>query len=164
MNEIWKDVRGFEGLYQVSNLGNIKSSYTNKTLTPSNNGTGYYYINLRKNKANFRYYAHRLVAQTFLDNPNNYPCINHKDENRKNNSVDNLEWCTYEHNNNYGTHRDKLSKSGSKAIVQWKDGKKIKEWESAKVAGLALGIQNQNIAKVLKGLRNTAGGYEWTYK
>lgn len=164
MNEIWKDVRGFEGLYQVSNLGNIKSSYTKKIRKPGNNGTGYYYVNLRKNNKSFNHYVHRLVAEAFLDNPNGYSCVNHKDENPSNNCIDNLEWCSYEYNNNYGNHRKNLSKSGSKAIIQWKNGTKIREWESAKVAGLALGIQNQNIAKVLKGLRNTAGGYGWTYK
>ena len=103
MREIWKDIEGYEGLYQVSNLGRVKSlqMYANggykkrvKILKPCNNGNGYYVVYLMKNKKRSVNYIHRLVAQAFLKNFNNYKCINHKDENKSNNNVDNLEWCS----------------------------------------------------------------------
>ena len=123
MEEIWKDIKGFEGLYQVSNLGNIKS--LDRYMCRSHNEgltikgkiripqlvKGYYQIVLCKDGINFQYKVHRLVAEAFILNPNNYPCINHKDENPVNNKVENLEWCTHKYNNNYGHHKEKCSKS-----------------------------------------------------
>lgn len=113
--EIWKDIKGYEGLYQISNYGNVKSlerviednkgSYIKKEkiLTPTINNRGYYHIGLRNNSKTKYYYVHRLVAEAFIPNPNNYPIINHKDEDKTNNKVDNLEWCTPKYNANYGT-------------------------------------------------------------
>ena len=108
MSEIWKDIQGYEGLYQVSNLGRVKSLNYNKTskskiLSPGKNKTRYLSVCLFKNKKGKVFYVHRLVAQAFIDNPNNYPEVNHKDENPSNNHVNNLEWCTHKYNSNYGT-------------------------------------------------------------
>lgn len=113
--EKWKDIKGYEGLYQVSNFGNVKSlnyKRTNKEalLKLQTNTDGYKIINLRKDGKNKLYLVHRLVAMTFIPNPNNYPIVNHKDENKENNSVDNLEWCTHIYNLNYGDRGKVVSK------------------------------------------------------
>lgn len=119
MNELWKDIKDYEGLYQVSNLGNVKSVekiieasnqygakykclHKERILKPTVNKDGYYRVSLSKNNKVKNYLVHRLVAETFLDNPNNYPCINHKDENKQNNYLINLEFCTVKYNTNYG--------------------------------------------------------------
>lgn len=113
MNEIWKDIKGYEGLYQVSNFGRIKSlprtykkRYIDKEIIkkPSKLPKGYLRVGLSKNGNTKYYFIHRLVADTFIPNLNNYPCVNHKDCNTSNNNVDNLEWNTYEQNNNYKNH------------------------------------------------------------
>ena len=105
MEEIWKDIQGYEGLYRVSNLGRVKSFHKAKEhiLSPGKDKDGYFQVQLYKNGINKMRKVHRLVAQAFISNPNNLPQINHKDENKQNNNVDNLEWCTNEYNHNYGT-------------------------------------------------------------
>ncbi len=124
--QIWKDIPGYEGKYQVSNTGRVRSLNYNgtgktKVMKPSTNKLGYKRINLCKDGKKKKYSVHRLVALTFIPNPNNYPIINHKDENPSNNYYKNLEWCTYEYNNNYGTKREKLSKAG-KGRTAWNKG------------------------------------------
>ena len=112
--EEWKSIPGYEGLYEVSSYGRVKSleiSYTRKNgimdhkpeiiLSPKNNGTGYFMVCLYKNKTHKYYLIHRLVALAFLPNPDNLPCVNHKDEDKTNNKVDNLEWCDHKYNSNY---------------------------------------------------------------
>lgn len=142
MEEIWKDIKEYEQLYQISSHGNVKSlNYRNsgKSQILKNHimKNGYQQIKLCKQQPNKRYYIHRLVAEAFIPNPNNLPCVNHKDENPSNNHVDNLEWCTYEYNNNYGTVKERISKTQlnnpklSKKVYQYTlDGKFVKEWES----------------------------------
>lgn len=96
MIEEWKDVIGFEDKYQISNLGNIRLKGNNLFKVPIMELSGYYYTYLDGNKIS---YIHRLVAQAFIPNPNNYPCVNHINGTKKDNKVNNLEWCTYSHNN-----------------------------------------------------------------
>lgn len=122
MQEIWKDIKDYEGLYQVSNLGRIKSlgktvkykdgrtyTYPEKILN-QNLARGYLYVNVRKMDHSKRYVAvHRLVAETFIPNLNNLPQVNHKDENKENNCVTNLEWCDRIYNCNYGTLPQRVS-------------------------------------------------------
>ena len=110
MEEIWKDIDGFEGLYQVSNFGNVMSlNYGNrgyaKKLTPKCNNSGRLWVELLKGGKRKCMLVHRLVALAFIPNPNNFPQINHKDENPKNNFAFNLEWCTQSYNNNYSIER-----------------------------------------------------------
>ena len=119
MEEVWKPVVGYEGLYEVSNMGRVKSlgngksnnsSYSKeRILKGRKTHRGYLRVNLYKNNKAKDYYIHRLVAEAFIPNIDNLPCINHKDENPKNNHVTNLEWVTYKENNNYGTHNEKVA-------------------------------------------------------
>lgn len=114
MEEVWKDIPGYEGLYQVSNFGKIKAlpkikitpdGRVGKTkeiiLKENDNNFGYKSVSLSKNCKKTRFRIHRLVAEAFLENPNNYKEVNHKDENKSNNNVNNLEWCTRSYNAKY---------------------------------------------------------------
>ena len=109
MTEIWKNIEGYEGKYQVSNFGQVKSMIgQEKVLHPKKHRNGHLQIGLHKDKKRKTMYIHRLVAQAFIPNPDNLPCVNHKDENPNNNNVDNLEWCTQKYNCNYGTRVDRI--------------------------------------------------------
>ena len=101
--EAFRDIKGYENLYQISNKGNVRSLLTNKILIGGTDLQGYKIVTLRKDKKNHTKTVHRLVAQAFLPNPNKLPCVNHKDENKQNNVIDNLEWCSYSYNLNYGS-------------------------------------------------------------
>ena len=139
MKEEWKTIEGYEN-YQVSNLGNVKSLDYNRTgkekiLKPAKNKNGYSMIQLFQNGKGKGFLLHRLVAQAFLPNPNNYPQVNHKDEDKTNNLFSNLEWCTPSYNNNYGTKNERHSKA-------LKGRKHSQEW-------------NENIAKSKKGKKQS---------
>lgn len=112
MEEIWKNIKEYD-IYEVSNLGNVRNKITNKQLYYSNSNNGYLRVGLFKDHKRTMYSIHRLVAETFIDNPENKPCINHKDCNKKNNKVDNLEWCTYKENNSYKNHNLKRKLSSA---------------------------------------------------
>lgn len=127
MTEIWKDIEGYEGKYQVSNLGNVRSLNYNRTrgikaLKCWLSGAGYNTITLCLNGRGESFTVHRLVAQTFIPNPNNYPCVNHKNEIKTDNRVENLEWCTYEYNTNYGDCIQKIKNNSSNRIGVEVDG------------------------------------------
>ena len=114
MNEEWRDIEGYEGLYQVSNLGRVKSlrDKNNKKreliLKPKTMRNGYLKVDLCKNGKQKTFTVHRLVATVFISNPKNFPVVNHKDENKLNNNISNLEWCTVLYNNCYGTRLKKV--------------------------------------------------------
>lgn len=172
MEEIWKDIAGYEGMYQISNLGRVKSlsretknQYGNKDkiLKTTNLSNGYVKIGLFKNRKQTYYFIHRLVAQAFIPNPNNYPIVNHKDEKPSNNNANNLEWCTYEYNNNYGTRSLRSSITKQKKIIQYDlDGNFIKIWDSQKEAIKELKISN-HITDVCHNRRKECGGYMWKF-
>ena len=120
IEEIWRSIECYEGLYEVSNTGQVRSldryvkgkgkSYRlqkGKMLSPIKNKDGYLQVNLCCNGKYKIFLVHRLVTKTFIPNPDNLPEVNHKDEDKTNNSVDNLEWCDRSYNNNYGTRKDK---------------------------------------------------------
>lgn len=111
MSEIWKDIPNYENLYQVSNYGRVRSlhnRFKNKTyLKGCKNSKGYLLVTLCKNHTQKAFNIHRLVAEAFIPNPNNLPCVNHIDENKINNIFTNLEWCTYQYNNTYGHRLEK---------------------------------------------------------
>ena len=172
MEESWKDIEGYEGLYQVSNKGNVKSLNYNKTkkekiLKPFINSNGYLQVILCKNKTSKRFLVHRLVANAFLPNTNNYPCVNHKDECKTNNVVSNIEWCTYKYNTNYGSCIKKMSESQingkrSKAIGAFKGGKLVFTFPSTKEAGRQ-GFNQGAVASCCRGEIKSHKGYIWRY-
>lgn len=186
MEEIWKDIKNYEGIYQVSNLGRVKSlerwikrkdGYKNhiKESIRKNKiiNSGYLVVGLHKNGVNTNLFLHRLVAEAFIDNPNNYPQVNHIDENKTNNCVNNLEWCDAKYNNNYGEHKNNLRnsltnrKDQSKPVLQFDlNGNFIKEWESTMEIQRQTGMKCQFIGQVCLGKKNvkTAYGYIWKYK
>ena len=173
--EIWKDIEGFEGLYKVSNLGRIKSlnyrcTRKEKILKHGSDKDGYLLVNLCKEGKRKTCKDHRLVAKAFISNPENKPEVNHKDEDKTNNKVENLEWVTGKENANYGTRTERSAKSRtndkkrSKPIygINTKSNEKI-EFPSTREAGRN-GFNQSNIVKCLKGRRKTHKGYKWFYK
>lgn len=112
--EEWKDIKGYEGIYQISNMGRVKSLSNGKYKKEKirkyrKDKDGYLQLNLHKNNVMTTFKVHRLVAEAFIPNPHNLPQVNHKDEDKTNNRVDNLEWCTVEYNNNYGTRNKRIA-------------------------------------------------------
>lgn len=165
MIEIWKDIENYEGLYKISNTGKIKSTRNNIELKQRINNKGRYYINLSKNGKYKSFAVHRLVAKAFINNPNNFPDINHKDENPLNNNVTNLEWCTKKYNNNYGTRIERIVAKQNKPIIQYDlNGNFIKKWNSIKEAQL---FYNTNvISQCCKHKKHyqSAKGFIWEYE
>ena len=182
MEEIYKDIEGYEGLYQVSNLGNVKSLNYSKTkkekiLKPCIFSNGYLKVDLCKNKTRKTYYVHRLVAKAFIENPNNYPMINHKDEFKINNVVSNLEWCDNKYNSNYGSRNERLGKAISKAMTNnpklsksvgaFKNGELVMTFPSTNEAQRQ-GFNQGNVAACCRNCYNRPGnnvykGYTWKY-
>ena len=163
MEEIWKDIEGYKGLYQVSNKGRVKSLYkgSERILKPKLNTNGYLRVRLYKNRDLQNRYIHRLVAEAFIPNSQNKPQVNHKDENKKNNCVENLEWITCIDNCNYGTRNERVSRK----ILQYsKSGEFIREWTGAHEVERVLGINNSNIIACCKGKLKSSGGFVWKYK
>ena len=174
--EIWKPKKDYEGLYEVSNLGRVKSlgngnsnNSKERILKPGKVRGGYLQIGLSKNREIKHFFIHRLVAEAFLPNPDNLPFINHKDEDKTNNSVENLEWCTREYNNNYGTRTERASKTNingksSKQVLQFTLlGEFIREWPSTMECGRN-GFSQGHVAECCRGERKTHKGYIWKYK
>lgn len=162
MKEIWKDIKGYEGIYQVSNLGRVKSKRC--ILRPGNN-KGYMTVAL-SNYGKVKYFqVHRLVAQAFIPNPNNLPEVNHRDEKSTNNKVDNLEWCTPSYNNSYNGLAKKKGLLKRIPIVQFSlDGKFIREWSCAGDVEKELGINHRAIYQCCKGRTKSSGGFKWKRK
>lgn len=173
-NEVWKDINGYEGFYQVSNLGRIKSLsrkvWTGKYLKNIEEKIksnayckGYDCIHLYKNGEYKQFRINRLVAETFIPNPNNLPEVNHKDEDKINNKVDNLEWCTSKYNANYGTRNVRVAEKTRKKIigVNLKDGSQL-ELSHSEVAK-EYGLNPSAIRNNLIGLSKSSGGFRWQY-
>jgi hypothetical protein len=169
MKEIWKDIQGYEGIYQVSNLGRVKrfkyigKTQVNQVLKGSLQRTKYINITLfgKEKKA---YPIHRLVAQAFIPNPNNYPIINHIDENPSNNAAKNLEWCTYAYNNTYGLGMKNRIKTHSRKVFQYTTGYNlVKVWENAKQAEKEGGFKTSNIHQCCNGEKKTHRGFIWSH-
>ena len=171
--EVWKDIKGYEGLYQVSNLGRIKSIRRNIIMKVRKDKYGYYQLGLTKNKEQKTFKAHRLVAETFIPNHNNLPEINHKDEDKTNNRVENLEWCTSQENHIHAykvlhrkgpnTGRTGAKNWCSKPVAQLKDGIVIAVFCSATEAGKKTGSSGTKIGLVCNGKRKITNGFEWKW-
>lgn len=174
MEEIWKDISGYEGLYQVSNFGNVKSLNWRRTGKPKNlylkaHNRGYLQVELAKNGVKKSFMVHRLVAEAFIKNPNGFPVINHKDEDKTNNCVNNLEWCDLSYNVLYflslrTSPRYRRGKNTNYKVVQCSlDGKPIKVWDSSRVVFIKTGMSDWSISECCRGNRKTAYGYKWQY-
>ena len=144
--EVWKDIKGYEGLYQVSNMGRVKTlahvtickngimlPVKERILEPGKKRNGYLRVDLCDGRDKTKqFYVHRLVCEAFHKNLENKPCVNHIDENRANNAASNLEWCTYRENNNHGSRTARIAKTQSKSVGQYTtDGELVKVWQSA---------------------------------
>ncbi len=177
-NEVWKDVLGYEGLYQVSNKGNVRSvarknsigrKCGGRMLKPIPHTNGYPQVSLYKNGIAKTKKIHRLVVEAFIPNPNNLPEVNHLDEVKDNNELSNLEWCTREYNNNHGTRNERVSQKLSKKVraVNVETGEVI-TFNSTQEAGRKGYIQSV-VAEACRGVYNTGEGnlyrgYEWYYE
>lgn len=168
--EIWKDIEGYEGLYQVSNEGRVKSLRNNKILKPSNLEK-YPIVIFSVDGKRFGKKVHRLVAEAFIPNPQNLPQVNHKDENKTNNNVQNLEWCDQNYNNHFGTKYERQAAAQtnradcSKPLYQYDlNGVLINTYPSVHEAARQLGIKKQGILSVCSGKRKTYKGYRWSYE
>lgn len=162
--EIWKDIEGYEG-YQISNMGNVKSlgndkAKKEKILKPAKHRCGYLKVNLCKQGKTKTHLIHRLVALHFIQNPNNLPFINHRDEDKTNNAVQNLEWVTPKQNINYGTRNQRVAEKLSKQVLCVETNK---IYPSVNEVERQLGFSNGNIVNVCKGKFKTAYGFHWKY-
>lgn len=180
MDEIWKPLVGAETSHIISNKGRIiKKAFVDtlgrhwgdRELKPCVTPNGYMLILIWNNNGKFRDLVHRLVAKTFIPNPKNLPQVNHKDECKTNNSVDNLEWCTVSYNQTYGTkiertiatHNARKTKCAEKAVAQLSlDGVLIKIHKSMSEAARC-GFSIGDIHRCCNGQRHTCGGYKWRY-
>jgi len=163
LQENWKPVVGYEKYYEVSDCGNVKSLRSGKLRKlVINRQNGYYMVFLCGDipKEKKCVYVHRLVAQAFCDKTSACECVNHKDHDRTNNRADNLEWCTYQYNNEYSRHLGKNDR-----IVERLDenGNVIELYPSMREAGRRTNTEYKNIFKVCNGERKHAGGYRWRY-
>lgn len=164
--EEWKQVPGYDGNYEVSNWGRVKSyqlDSNGRILVPCKSGRGYYYVELCKDGKRKRCKIHRLVAMTFIPNPGNLPEVNHKDENKRNNYLGNLEWCSQAYNLAYGTRVERISIP----VVQLdNNGNFVAEYKSIIEASRLTGIATSSICYCCKhkdGYKS-AKGFIWMYK
>ena len=183
-NEQWKTISGYEN-YQVSNYGRIKSlkGKEERILKQGTNKGGYQQVLFYKDGKPKMFRVNRLVAMSFIPNPNNLPQVNHIDENKCNNHVDNLEWCTAKYNINFGTARERQAKTisgennpktmlgkfgkehpNSKQVIQLTlNNEVVKIWDSVMDVQRNLGYNNAHICSCCKGKRKTSNGYKWCY-
>lgn len=160
--EVWKDIFGYGGDYQVSNLGRVRSHKQGswKVLQAVKKDTGYMVVRLCSDKIRL-HYVHRLVAQAFLPNPQNLGCVNHKNQKRDDNRASNLEWCTYFYNNHYSD----IYKKTRKRVVQYtKSMVRVRSYSSQGEASRLTGIYQPNISDCCHRKRETAGGYFWRFE
>lgn len=170
----WKPIEKYEGLYLVSDTGKVFSVRNNRLLKLSLNNAGYYGVEFNIRGKVKKEFVHRLVAEAFLPNPNNYPVVNHKDENPKNNNVSNLEWCTHKYNTNYGTCIQRMTEnrtyhSGednvkSKAVYQFDlEGNFIARFGGVREASRQLDISSKSISKCCTGVLKQYNGFVFQY-
>ena len=177
MIEEWRDIKGYEGWYQVSNTGRVRSLdrvvvsksgvkrfFPGQEIVPCNAGKVYRNVPLSKDGSHRTPRLCRLVAEAFIPNPYGYSQVNHKDEDKTNDRADNLEWCSPKYNTNYGTGIARRAKTISIPVNQYTlDGEFVAKYESIKFAEAATGVDNSHITRCCRGKLNQAGGYVWKY-
>lgn len=177
--EEWRDISGYEGLYKVSNLGNVKSIdrwvsskcnskkfMKSKMLKQMINSRGYSMVGLSKEGKERRWFVHILVAKAFIPNPNNLPQINHiKEDEKTNNCVENLEWCDCKYNCNYGTRNQKVGKKREQGVKQIdkNTNEVINVFKNALDAAKEISVNVENIHRCCKNKTGTSGGFKWQY-
>lgn len=173
MEEIWKPIQ-YDG-YWISNFGRVKSykydKINGKIMKPCRSTKGYLQLDLRldgrKGEHRVHLAVHRLVAEAFIPNPDNLPQVNHKDENKENNCVDNLEWCTNEYNAHYGTHIERVAQKHRTPIYSIDENGKIEHFDGVRLAQREMFSRYGtygNISRVLNGEQNTSIGRKWFYE
>lgn len=164
--EVWKDVPGYEGLYQVSSLGRLKRVFKNgkdRLLSGKQDKDGYIQVIVSRNQSKKYCRLHRLVAEAFIQNPEGKPVVNHKDKNVQNNAADNLEWATVSENTRHGYYTGR--NVHKRAVVQYtKSMEYVTCWDSIEEAAQTLEITRNNICSCCNGRLKTSGGYIWRYK
>lgn len=177
MEEIWKEIKEYGGKYKVSNNGRIKNMMTNNLVPQNISNSGYYRVGLYLNNKSKNKEVHRIVAETFIDNPENKIEVNHIDGNKLNNNVDNLEWVTHKENINHAwknnlfepvreaSKRYGKNNPSAKGVIQYDiNENKIEEYECIEDAAIKTNVNKTNIGKCCNGRRKTAGGYIWKFK
>lgn len=168
----WVQIPNFDGLYEINNLSQVRNSKGQilKQQVKKDKYTCYKVVSLWKDGRYYKKGVHRLMAEAFIPNPNNYPVVNHKDEDGTNNLLSNLEWCSKSYNASYGSSPKKISKAhkGNVSekripVLQIKDGKVINKYPCASIAQQETGISESNIRVVCRGKRRFAGGFNWKY-
>ena len=180
-SEVWRDVVGYEGLYKVSNKGNVRSvarkdsigrKCGGRMLKPLSHKVGYLQVQLHKNGKMKNKYIHRLVAEAFIPNLNNLPEVNHIDEIKDNNELSNLEWCTRQYNNNHGTRIERVSKKVRAINVKTSEVHTFsstreagrKGYSSGVVSKACRGVYKARTGKLVGGDGRTYKGYKWYYE
>ena len=165
--EQWKEIAGYEGLYEVSDLGRVKSLWygKEKILKPHKNTDGYLRVNLCKDGKAKHSKVHRLVAEAFIPNTQGLETVNHKDEVKTNNVASNLEWMSQKDNNNYGTRNKRIGEAFSKQVQMFDKytGELLATFPSICEAWRVTGIYQSHISECCNGKQKSAGGYVWKY-
>ena len=182
MKEIWKPIKDYEGLYEISNFGNVKILARNYTrynyltkryniikvkekITQGTINVGYRRICLTKNKVEKNKHIHKLVAEAFIPNPNNYSYVNHIDGNKQNNYIDNLEWCTLYQNNTHAYKTGLRKSTDITPILQYDlEGNFIREYKSINEASKETNLDIRHISRNINGIGKQIGGYKFVKK
>lgn len=155
-----KDIKGYEGLYAITSCGRVWSYRAKRFLKPQKSNSGYLRVNLCKDGKQKKCYLHRLVAETYLPNPDNLPQVNHIDEDKTNNALPNLEYCDAAYNINYGTGRERSAKAHQKKVICLETNE---IFESVSEAAKAVDVAVSCISRCITGRHKTAAGYHWKY-